>query len=429
MNKINTNLKKSIDHFFKFNISKKRLDRKRKKKYLLHEVTYGSSEVYEATKTMASTNVTMGKQVKQFELKYSSFLGTKYSLMNNSGSSANLLMLASLMSKLNNFKIKKGDEVIVPSLSWSTSVWPIIQLGLIPVFVDCSLDTFNIDPLKLEKSISSKTKAILLVHVYGNPCDMDQILKIGKKNNLIILEDTCEAMGAEYKKKKAGTFGIMSTFSLYFSHHITSLEGGICCTNNKKVIESLRVLRAHGWSRETENKEYYIKKYKNFDPRFIFIELGYNLRPTEVQASIAKLQLKKLKRIIFLRRRNYKFYIKYLKSIDNDKIFIQKEEKNSKASWFGFAFILNNKKYPNLDRKLVSDYLKKNKIENRPIIAGNIARHPVMKNYKHIIRKNLNNSNLIMDQGIGLGLHQGMKPNDIKYICNKIKNIVTKLSL
>ena len=234
----NYKLKKIIKEYFEEANSKKIYI---KKKHLLHEATFDEKEVYEATKIMASTNVTMGKKVKKFEYEYSEKNSSKFSLMCNSGSSANLLMLSSLTSKMNKFDIKKGDEVIVPSLSWSTTVWPIIQHGLIPVFVDCDPKTYNLDILKLRKSISKKTKAILLVHVYGNPCDMDEIIKICKKNKIILLEDCCEAMGAKYRNKKVGNFGILSSFSLYFSHHITSLEGGICCTNNKNIIENLRI--------------------------------------------------------------------------------------------------------------------------------------------------------------------------------------------
>lgn len=422
---INYKLKKIIKEYFEETNSKKAYI---KKKHLLHEATFDEKEVYEATKIMASTNVTMGKKVKKFEYEYSEKNSSKFSLMCNSGSSANLLMLSCLTSKMNKFDIKKGDEVIVPSLSWSTTVWPIIQHGLIPVFVDCDPKTYNLDILKLRKSISKKTKAILLVHVYGNPCDMDEIIKICKKNKILLLEDCCEAMGAKYRNKKVGNFGILSSFSLYFSHHITSLEGGICCTNNKNIIENLRIQRAHGWSRETENKTYFIKKYPKLDPRFIFVDLGYNLRPTEVQGAIASIQLKKLEKIIKIRRSNYLKYNKYLKNIDGDKIFIQKESKYSSASWFGLAFTLNIKKYPKLKRVNIVKYFKLKNIESRPIIAGNIANHPVMKNYKYKVRSNLDNSNYIMKNGIALGLHQSMRNNDIKYVCEKLNYIITKLT-
>lgn len=398
------------------------------KKHFLHEATYNQEEVYEATKIMASTFVTMGKKVKKFENEYSRINKSDFSLMCNSGSSANLLMISTIMSKINKLGLKKNDEVIVPSLSWSTTVWPIIQCGLIPVFVDCDPQTYNLNIEKLNRSISKKTKAILLVHVYGNPCEMDKIEKICKKHKLILLEDCCEAMGAKFKGKNVGNFGLISSFSLYFSHHITSLEGGICCTNNKNIIENLRIQRAHGWSRETENKDYYIKKYPKLDPRFIFVDLGYNLRPTEVQGAIASIQLKKLNKIINKRRKNYSLYLKYLKKINGDKIFIQKEEKKSSASWFGLAFTLNSKKYPKLKRDIVSKFLNKNKIENRPIIAGNIAKHPVMNNYKYIIRQSLNESNNIMQNGIGLGLHQSMKESDIIYISNKLIQIIQELT-
>ena len=418
-------LKRIITEYFNsLNPTKKN----KKKAHFLHEATFNENEVYEATKVMASTHVTMGKRVKKFEKEYSIHNSSRYSLMCNSGSSANLLMLSAITSKLSNFGLKKNDEVIVPSLSWSTSVWPIIQCGLTPVFVDCNPNTYNIDIQKLKKSISKKTKAILLVHVYGNPCEMDKIIKICNEKNIILLEDCCESMGATFKNKKVGNFGLISSFSLYFSHHITSLEGGICCTNKKNIIENLRIQRAHGWSRETENKLFYIKKYPDLDPRFIFLDLGYNLRPTEVQGAIASLQLKKLNKIIKIRRKNYLTYKKNLKNLDGDRIFIQREDKDSKASWFGLAFTLNTKNYPKLNRNTIIEFLKKNKIESRPIIAGNIVNHPVMKNYNYVVRCNLNNSNNIMNNGIGLGLHQAMEKSDIEFICQKLNDIILELT-
>jgi CDP-6-deoxy-D-xylo-4-hexulose-3-dehydrase len=399
-----------------------------KHSHLLHEPTYNHQEIFESAKTLISTNVTMGKKVKLFENLYSKFQSTKFSLMCNSGSSANLLLISSLCSK--NFKngLKPGDEVIVPALSWSTTVWPIIQNGLIPVFVDCEINTLNIDLKKLEKSISIKTKAIFIVHVYGNSCNMREICRIAKEKKLLIIEDCCESMGAKYNKKPVGSFGIGSSFSLYFSHHITSIEGGICSTNNFNFIENLRIQRAHGWSRETSKKDFYEKKFSHLDPRFIFVDLGYNLRPTEMQADFAIIQLKKFKKIMNKRIRNYNLFFKNLKIYINDKIFIQTKEKNSTPSWFGLAFRLNKQKYPNLDVKKLVYFLKKRSIETRPIIAGNIANHPAIKNHKFIVRCDMKNSNEIMKNGLALGLHQGMTKKDITYISKSIACFLNKYS-
>lgn len=389
-------------------------------KVLLHEPTFNHEEICAALDPLISTKVTMGKKVNEFEKKYAKKIKSKFSIMSNSGSSANLLMLSSLSSKFIKNNLKPGDEIIVPALSWSTSVWPIIQNNLVPVFVDCSLDTFNLKVEDLKKSLTKKTKAILLVHVYGNPCDMKEILDFVKKNKLILIEDCCESMGAKYNNVEVGNFGLLSSFSLYYSHHITSMEGGICVTKNFELAERMKIMRAHGWSRETERKNYYIKKFKHIDPRFIFLDLGYNLRPTELQASMAIVQLKKLNQIIEKRRANY-LKIKKIFSGYKNYFSIQKEQPNSRASWFGFAFILNPKK---INYKKFSKYLKKNKIENRPIIAGNISKHPVMKAHKYKVYTSLRNSNFIMKNGMAIGCHQNVNEKQLDKIKRTIRNYI-----
>jgi CDP-4-dehydro-6-deoxyglucose reductase, E1 len=412
MSYLSKNIKNSIKSLF---IKK---NKQNNDQVLLHEPTFNHEEICAALVPLISTRVTMGKKVFEFEKKYSDKIKSKYSIMCNSGSSANLLMLSSLSSKFVKNNLKPGDEVIVPALSWSTSVWPIIQNNLVPVFVDCSLDTFNLKVDDLKKSLTKKTKAILLVHVYGNPCDMKEIVNFAKKNNLILIEDCCESMGATYNNIPVGNFGLLSSFSLYYSHHITSMEGGICVTKNFELSERMRIMRAHGWSRETERKNYYIKKYKKIDPRFIFLDLGYNLRPTELQAAMATVQLKKLNEIIKKRRANH-FKIKKIFLEYEDFFSIQKEQPNSKASWFGFAFNINPKK---INYEKFASYLKKNKIENRPVIAGNMLKHPVMTAHKYKKYTSLENSNYIMKNGMAIGCHQSI--NDIQLA--KIKKTIKK---
>ena len=275
----------------------------------LHEPTFGADEIYAATNQMLTTYVTMGKQVKAFEAQYAAEFGNKYALFNNSGSSANLLAIAALTNYMAKDRLNAGDEVIVPALSWSTTVWPLIQCNLVPVFVDCDPKTYNFDLNKLEAAITPKTRAIMLVHVYGNPCDMDGLMAIAKKHNLQVIEDSCESMGAYYKGKAIGTFGRVATFSTYFSHHITTLEGGVTVTDDFELIEIMRMLRAHGWSRETDEHQKYVSQYSHIDPRFIFINLGYNLRATEVQAVMGQIQLPKLKTFVAQRRENCAYYL------------------------------------------------------------------------------------------------------------------------
>ena len=387
----------------------------------LHEPTFGAEEINAFLDQMLTTKVTMGPEVRKFEEQYAKEMGHKYAVFNNSGSSANLLAISAIANPLISNNLKDGDEVIVPSLSWSTTVWPLIQHRLIPVLVDCDAKTFNFDLNKLEAAITPKTKAIMLVHVYGNPCDMDALLSISKKYNLQIIEDSCESMGAYYKNKTVGSFGRVGTFSFYFSHHITTLEGGICVTDDFELTETMRIMRAHGWTREADGHEDYVKKYPNIDPRFIFVNLGYNLRATECQARMGQVQLPKLADFVKTRRKNVDLYFKKLSKY-SDIFDFQHEQKDGYSSWFGFSIILK----PNCKFKVkeISTYLKSKNIENRPVIAGNIGNHPVMKSYKHVMAGDQSASNNIMKNAFALGCHQHMNEEAIDYVCSHIEEFI-----
>lgn len=382
-------------------------------KIRLHEPTFGEEEIMAATDQMRTTKVTMGEKVREFEGQCAEHFDSEYALMCNSGSSANLLAVAALANPAWPNHIKLGDEVIVPALSWATSVWPIIQMGLVSVFVDCDLHTLNFDYDKLEAAITDKTRAIMVVHIYGNPCDMDIIMSLAKKHNLYIIEDTCESMGALFDGSYVGTFGIIGTMSLYFSHHITTFEGGLCFADNKDLINLMRILRAHGWSRESDDHEKYAEQYPDIDPRFIFVNIGYNLRPTEVQAVIGMKQLPKLDGIIKNRRAAYDAYRKGLEKYGNWFRF-QKEQKNGKASWFGFCITLTDACPFSL--KDITGYLQKNGVETRPIIAGNMARHPALKMYEHRVSGTLENCDTVMQRGFAIGCHQAIKQEHVDYV-------------
>ncbi len=389
----------------------------------LHEPTFGAEEISAATRQMLSTFVTMGKQVKEFEAQYAAEFGNKFALFSNSGSSANLLAIAALSNHLCENRLQEGDEIIVPALSWSTTVWPLIQCKLIPVFVDCDPLTYNIDIASLEKAITAKTKAIMLVHVYGNPCDMEQIMSIAAKHNLQIIEDSCESMGAYYKGKAVGTFGRVATFSTYFSHHITTLEGGITVTDDFKLIEIMRMLRAHGWSRETDEHAKYCAEYPDIDPRFIFINLGYNLRATEVQAVMGKAQLPKLKDFVKTRRENSAYYLAEFSSY-SDFFDFQQETPGAASSWFGFCFRLKEKCPFKL--RDITGFLNSRGIETRPIIAGNMSRHPVMKHYAHRVAGNLVNCDNIMQRGFAIGCHHAIDNKARQYVAACLREFIAK---
>ena len=400
--------------------------KKTNKKIKLHEPTFGVEEIFNFTKQLITTNVTMGKQVESFEKNICDKFGFRYAVSSNSGSSANLLMISALMSNMYSKRLKKNDEIIVPALAWSTSIFPLTQYGLKPVFVDCDLKTMNIDINQVKKAISKKTKGILIIPIYGNPCEMNEITKICKKKGLVLLEDTCESMGAKYNNKFLGGFGLASSFSFYFSHHITCLEGGITVTNDYELAEIMKIIRSHGWIRNIKEKEKWIKNYPKIDPNFLFVNEGYNLRLTEPQARMGMTQIKKLDGFIKKRRKNADYLMSLMKEF-NDFFIYQYETKRSFHTWFGFTIIIKDLKI--VDRGKLCNFLNKNGIETRVIVSGNFASQPVVKTFKHRTVGNLENASKIMNNGFSIGIHQNLGNNEIKYIYNIFKKFLKRESL
>ena len=371
--------------------------------YPLVENPYSDADIKEAIKVLKSKQLTISSRTKNFEKYFTKKFNSKFSLMVNSGSSANLLALQCLINPYRKNRLKPGDEVIIPTLCWSTSLWPIIQSGLTPIFIDINQNTLNIDENEIKKKISKKTKAILLVHVLGNSCDMDQILKIKKKYNLILIEDTCESIGSKFNKKYLGTFGDFSSFSFYSSHQISSGEGGMICCKNKEDYNIILSLRSHGWSRGTSFESKIYKKNKNLDKKFIFFNSGYNLRPTEVSAAIGHNQLKKLNQFIKIRKINRLKIIQRIKhnSYLNDKIDFFYENKNVNPSWFGIPIkILKKIK----EKKRILYNLEKNGVETRPIISGNFAKQPASIKYKLSLKRKFPMTDKVYNSSFFIGL-------------------------
>ena len=372
--------------------------------YPLVEDPFSNNDIREGIKVLKSKQLTISKKTFNFESDFSSSLNSKYSLMVNSGSSANLLALQCLINPYRKNRLKAGDEVIIPTLCWSTSLWPIIQSNLKPIFVDINPLTLNIDESEVEKKITKKTKAILLVHVLGNSCDMDQIMRIKKRHNLILIEDTCESLGSKYKDKYLGTFGEFSSFSFYSSHQISSGEGGMICCKDKVDYNIIKSLRSHGWSRGTSFENTIYKSNKRLDKRFIFFNSGYNLRPTEVSAAIGHNQFKRLNKFISIRNFNKKKIILSMKknTIINKKIDFYYENKNVTPSWFGLPIKIldNTKKY----KDIIIKKLEKNGIETRPIISGNFADQPAAKKYNITSNNNFPNTDFVYNNSFFIGL-------------------------
>ena len=394
-------------------------------KYPLLSNAFSSNDINEGIKVLRSKRITMSKITYKFEKFFARKMGAKYAVMTNSGSSANLLAMSCLTNPLSKNKIQASSEVIIPAICWSTSLWPIIQNNLKPVFVDVELGTFNIDIENIEKKITKKTKAIMLVHVLGTSANMTKLMQIAKKYKIDIIEDTCESLGAKYNNKQLGTFGRFGTYSFYYSHQITSGEGGMILCNDTKDYNILKSLRSHGWSRDTNLHTNFKKKFNNLDERFLFIGPGYNVRPTEIQSAIALNQFKRLNKFIKIRNINRNKIINNLKKNDkwkNQFSFVEVES-NIKPSWFGLP-ILINKKYSYVKKEFLN-YLSKKGIENRPIISGNFLNQPAATFYNFKLTKNdFKNADEIEERGFFIGLHtNNIKEVEIKYISSCLLDI------
>ena len=394
-------------------IFNKLLDKNKISKKIVYGLSPNSlfnDDIIEGIKVLLSKKITMGNITKKFEEEFSKYIGTKYALMVNSGSSANLLALFGLINPLKKDKLRFGDEVLIPALCWSTSLWPIVQAGLKPVFVETDPKTLNISIEDLKKKITKKTKAIMLVHVLGNCANMDQINSIIRSKNITLIEDTCESLGSKYKNKFLGSYGTFGSFSFYYSHQITSGEGGMIVCNSRKDYEIIHSLRSHGWDRGLKSNN------KNFN----FINSGFNLRPTEIAAAIGYNQFKKLNTFKKIRSNNRKLIIKKLinsKKWRNQYQFIN-SIKHLDPSWFGLPLLLN-KKYIKQKARFLEKINKKG-LETRPIISGNFVNQKSVKLYNLNPKKEkFHNTQNIEDRGFFIGIH-------LKKISNSELNFLEK---
>lgn len=374
--------------------------------YPLSSSTWDNKELEAINSVIKSNNYTMGAQVIQFENNFKKFINRKYCLMVSSGSAANLISIASFFYTKRPM-LKKNDEVIVPAVSWSTTYFPLQQFGLKLKFVDIDLNTLNYNLDDLKSAITSNTKMIVAVNLLGNPNDFDAINKIIKKKNIFIFEDNCESLGAVYKGKQTGTFGVIGTFSTYFSHHISTMEGGFVTTDNKELYHILLSLRAHGWTRNLPKKNHVSNKTDNwFKESFRFVLPGYNVRPIEMSGAIGVKQLQKLPSFLKKRRENAKLFVELFK--DHPDFLIQKNI--DRSSWFGFSLII--KPNSKLKRKNIINMLKKNNVECRPIVTGNFVRNEVMKYFNYDVHNELKNANYLHDNGFFVGnSHKNLTKN------------------
>lgn len=380
-------------------------------KYPLATSSWDQAEYDALNRVIASDFFSMGPEVRTFEEQFARQFGSKYAVMVNSGSSANLLMTAALFcSKNPDLKLERGDEIIVPAVSWSTTYYPLGQYGLKMKFVDIDLATLNYDLEALADAVSDKTRAIMVVNLLGNPNDFNALNHIIGGRNIVMIEDNCESMGATYGGKEAGTFGVMGSYSAFFSHHISTMEGGIVVTDDEELYHVMLSLRSHGWTRHLP-KFNHVTGEKSDDPfeeSFRFVLPGYNLRPLEMSGALGQEQLKKLPGIVAGRRANGALFQEEMGN--HPKIMIQEETGNS--SWFGFSLVL--RPGLDLDRKDFVASLQSAGFECRPIVAGNFAKNEVMKFFDYEIYGTLANADYIDSHGLFVGNHHYPIPEAIE---------------
>ncbi|MDO6485033.1 DegT/DnrJ/EryC1/StrS family aminotransferase [Shimia thalassica] len=364
--------------------------------------SWDQKELDALQKVIDSDRYSMGAEVASFEQQFAEHFGSKFAIMVNSGSSANLLMTAALFFTKNPaLHLERGDEIIVPAVSWSTTYFPLNQYGLHLKFVDIDLETLNYDLAALEEAVTDKTRAIMVVNLLGNPNDFDALNRIIDGRDIVVIEDNCESMGATFNGKQTGTFGAMGSYSCFFSHHISTMEGGMVVTDDEELYHVMLALRAHGWTRNLP-KFNHVTGEKSDDPfeeSFRFVLPGYNLRPLEMSGALGIEQLAKLPDLIKGRRANGALVQQRL--ANHPKFMIQREI--GEASWFGFSLVIRPD--TGLNRAdLVKDLVEAG-FECRPIVAGNFAKNEVMKYFDYSIHGDLKNADYIDANGLFVGNH------------------------
>ena len=389
--------------------------------YPLAMATYGVDEVLEALDSMCNYQTTMWDKTRQFEEDFGSKFGGE-AVMVNSGSSADLIA-AFAMHELSGGNLKTGDEVLVPAVTWPTQIWSIIMAGFTPIFVDVNPQTLNIDINDLRKKITPKTRAIAIVHLMGNTPNMAEVNLICQEHNLEMIEDCCESLGTKWNGKPVGTLGQSGTFSFFFSHHITTMEGGMLITTNPELAERYRLLRAHGWSRNLRNP---IDPIEGLDPRYTFVNWGFNVRPTELQAGFGQVQLARVDDFQLHRLNNATLLMKLLEKYLN-YFSIMRIEPGTTCSWFALPIMVHQN--APFTRDEITNFLEEVGVETRPIVAGNLARHPAVSRFPSLRNQNLPGADLVHEQGFYIGIHPVNMEDEIHRIESEISRFFRQLNI
>lgn len=425
LRKIITN--EAVNHYYAVHIPKKKTFVPGKTKINYAGRVYDEKEIAHLINSSLDYWLTSGPYAERLEGKFKEFYNSKRFLLVNSGSSANLLMVATLCSNQLEGNLKPGDEVITPAVTFPTTLTPLLQYQLTPVFVDCELGTYNINANKIEGAISKKTKAIFIPHTLGNPCDMDTIMDIAKKYRLFLLEDSCDALGSAYNGKLVGTFGDLSSLSFYPAHHITMGEGGGVNINNSEMANIATSIRDWGrdcWCEPGKNNtcgrrfaQQWGELPFGYDHKYVYSNLGYNLKVTDMQAAIGCAQFEKINDFIEKRRKNFERYYSYLKEFE-EFLILPKFAKKADPSWFGFPITVRG----GIKRKDIIEYLESFNIETRLVFAGNILKQPGFNDIPCRIHEKLVNTDKVMNDTFFLGVYPGLTDAMLGFILDKIRD-------
>ena len=389
--------------------------------YDLASSSWGQEELDALQRVIASGQLTMGPCVRQFEEAFAAKFGLKHALMVSSGSAANLVGVAALFHKRDR-PLHRGDEVIVPSISWATTYYPLQQYGLRLRFVDVDLFTLNIDVSLLERALTPRTRMVVAVSILGNPCALDELRAFCDRHGLYLFEDNCESMGATLDSKPCGSFGHVNTFSSFFSHHISTMEGGVLATDDTEIYHLARSMRAHGWTRDLpEDTTIYERRADDFFEAYRFILPGYNARPLELAGAVGVEQLKKLDGMIAIRRDNAALFQSLFEG--DERFIIQRELPGARSSWFSFTVILNPKL--DIDRQRVMTALKEAGIGFRIITGGCFLRHDVIKYFEYDTVGEIVNANIAHDRGFFVGNH----PRELRPQIERLRHVLDRTAV
>ena len=391
-------------------------------RYSLASSTWDDKEISAIEEVMRTGHFTMGEKVRTFEEEFASFFGKKFAVMSNSGSSANLLAMAAIHYSSRSPLARGKNEVIVPTVSWSTTYYPVTQLGYVLKFVDVDSETLNMNVAAVREAVNERTAGIFAVNLLGNPASLLELQVLAKEFDLFLLEDNCESMGAKIGDRFAGSIGEIGTFSCFFSHHISTMEGGMCVTDDEELAQIMISMRAHGWTRELPAMNHVFNKTGDkFDDLFRFVLPGYNLRPLEMSGAIGIEQLRKLPSFIEARQRNAKVFIEEFGRMPGIKI----QRESGESSWFGFSIIFEGALAGK--RNDIARFFSENEIDCRPIVAGNFTRNPVMKHLPHVEVGATPVADEIHENGLFLGNHHFDLATEIRRAARVLQTYISMM--